>query len=179
MSALLSHQPLFLTRIASFVAVGVVLGFVLTAVPNVELITATCFTAGYCLGSLGGIVVGALTEFLFAGFHPTGSSVGLLLIAQMLGMIIVGLAGSKLASFLENLQKSTSRYLLFLAGFFLTFIFDILTNLAFPIQAGFSFKQTLATLVAGIGFSIVHIISNALIFSVVLPPLLTRLKKMV
>ncbi len=179
MSAVSSNQPLFLTRIASFVAVGVVLGYVLMAIPNVELITATCFTAGYCLGPVGGILVGALTEFLFAGFHPTGSSVGLLLIAQMLGMLFVGFAGGKLAKYLENPQKAAARRILFLAGLLLTFIFDILTNLAFPVQAGFSFTQTLVALVAGIGFSVVHFISNALIFSIVLPPLLTRLKKMV
>ena len=179
MSAPSSNQPLFLTRVASFVAVGVVLGYVLMAVPNVELITTTCFAAGYCLGPVGGILVGALTEFLFAGFHPTGSSFGLLLIAQILGMLFVGFAGGKLAKYLENPQKAAARRILFLAGFLLTFIFDILTNLAFPVQAGFSLYQTLVTLIAGIGFSVVHIICNALIFSIVLPPLLARLKKMV
>jgi hypothetical protein len=179
MSAVSSNQPLFLTRVASFVAVGVVLGYVLMAIPNVELITATCFTAGYCLGPLGGIFVGALTEFLFAGFHPTGSSFGLLLIAQMLGMVFVGFAGSRLSIYIENPQKAASRRLLFLAGLLLTFVFDVLTNIAFPVQAGFSLYQTLVTLIAGIGFSVVHFISNALIFSIVLPPLLARFEKMI
>ena len=172
------HSPLFLTRIASFVAVAVVLGYLLIAIPNVELITATCFAAGFCLGALGGVIVGAMAEFLFAGFHPMGSSIGLVLIAQMLGMAFVGFAGGWISKFLPDPGKFSGRRILFLAGALLTFFFDFLTNLAFPVQAGFPFSQTLAVLATGIVFSLLHIGSNSLIFSIVLPSLLTRLKKM-
>ncbi len=171
-------SPLFLTRIASFIAVAVVLGYLLVAVPNVELVTATCFAAGYSLGIVAGAVVGAMAEFLFAGFHPMGSSVGLLLLAQMCGMALVGFAGGQIAKFLPDPQTFAARRILFVAGALLTFLFDLLTNLAFPLQAGFSSQQTLAMLVAGTGFSILHIGSNSLLFSIVLPSLLIRLKKM-
>jgi hypothetical protein len=164
---------------AAFVAVAVVVGYLLAPVPNVELVTATCFAAGYCLGALAGVVVGAVAEFLFAGLHPMGSSIGLLVVGQMLGMALAGFVGGRVSLFLTNLQSLTSRRILLLLGALLTLIFDLLTNLAFPLQAGFSFSQTRAVLLAGIGFAAIHIVSNSLVFSLVLPSLLSRLKKMV
>jgi hypothetical protein len=163
---------------AAFIAVAVVLGYLLTAIPNVELVTATCFAAGYCLGPAAGAAVGAMAEFLFAGFHPMGSSVGLLLLAQMLGMALVGFAGGRTARLLAAPQSLASRRILFLAGAFVTLVFDLLTNLAFPLQAGFSFSQTLVALAAGVGFAAIHVGSNCLIFSIVLPKVLAQLKRM-
>ncbi len=163
---------------AAFVAVAVVVGYLLAPIPNVELVTATCFAAGYCLGAPGGVLVGAMAEFLFAGLHPMGSSVGLLLIAQMLGMALAGFAGGKASLVLRDLQSLASRRILLVVGALITFVFDLLTNLAFPFQAGFSISQTVAVLLAGIGFAAIHIVSNSLVFSFVLPTVLSRLKKM-
>jgi hypothetical protein len=163
---------------AAFIAVAVSLGYLLVGIPNVELVTATCFAAGYCLGSPAGVIVGAAAEFLFAGFHPMGSSFGLLLLAQMIGMALAGFVGGKMAGFLAAPQSFFSRRILLISGAFLTLIYDLLTNLAFPIQAGFSFSQTLVTLVAGVGFAAIHIISNSLVFSIVLPKVLSQLKRM-
>jgi len=163
---------------AAFIAVAVVLGYLLTPVPNVELVTATCFAAGVCLGATGGVVVGAMGEFLFAGLHPMGSSVGILLLAQMLAMALAGFVGGNISSLVKDFRSFASRRILFVVGAFLTLLFDFLTNLAYPLQAGFSLSQTIAVLVAGIGFAAIHIASNALVFALVLPPVLTRLKKM-
>ncbi|MFH1009817.1 MAG: hypothetical protein V1784_01105 [bacterium] len=171
-------SPLFLTRMAAFIAVAVVLGYLLAPIPNVELVTATCFAAGVCLGATGGLVVGAMGEFLFAGLHPMGSSIGILLLAQMLGMALAGFVGGKVSSLLTGFQGFASRRILFGLGAILTFLFDLLTNLAYPLQAGFSLSQTTAVLAAGIGFAAIHIASNALVFALVLPPVLARLKKM-
>lgn len=163
---------------AAFIAVAVVLGYLLTAIPNVELVTATCFAAGYCLGPAAGAVVGAMAEFLFAGFHPMGSSFGLLLLAQMLGMVMTGFVGGRIAGFLTNPQSFASRRILLVAGAFLTLVFDLLTNLAFPLQAGFSISQTLVALAAGTAFAAIHVGSNCLIFAIVLPKILSQLKRM-
>ena len=174
----INPPTLLLTRMAAFIAVAVVLGYLLTAIPNVELVTATCFAAGYCLGPVAGAAVGAMAEFLFAGFHPMGSSFGLLLLAQMSGMALTGFAGGRIARFLPDPQKFASRRILLVAGAFLTLVFDLLTNLAFPLQAGFSFSQTRVALAAGAAFAIVHIGSNCLVFSIVLPKVLSQLKRM-
>ncbi|MBU1982781.1 hypothetical protein KJ815_00065 [bacterium] len=172
------QSPLFITRVAMFVAVGVAVGWLLSAVPNVELVTAVCFMAGFLLGASAGLLTGALTEALFAGFHPMGSSLGPLLAAQVVGMALVGIAGA-MAARVVGAQRRGLRYAMPVVGLGLiaTIIFDSLTNLAFPLTAGFSISQTAVILAAGIPFAGIHVLSNAVAFSVVVVPLLPRLEK--
>jgi energy-coupling factor transport system substrate-specific component len=174
----LGPAPLLLTRIATFVAVGVVVGLGLAVVPNVELVTAVCFTAGFLLGPSAGFLTGALTEALFAGFHPMGSTLGLVLIAQMLGMGLAGLLGAMASTVAGSAMKGL-RFALIVTGLGLitTFVFDLLTNLAFPVMAGFSVSQYVVVLAAGVPFAVVHLLSNGLVFSVIVTPLLPRLQK--
>jgi uncharacterized membrane protein len=171
------RNPLYLTRIASFVSVGLVVGLALSGVPNVELVTAVCFASGFLLGPAAGLITGGLTEALFAGFNPLGSSMGLLLVAQVIGMSLAGLMGA-LVSRLCN-RTVGFRYVATVVGFgFLTTVlFDILTNLAFPVMAGFSFSQYVVTMVAAVPFAAIHLVSNTLVFLFVVAPLLPRLRK--
>ena len=170
--------PFLLTRIASFTAVGLVAGLALSAIPNVELVTATCFMSGFLLGAAGGAMTGALTETLFAGFHPMGSTLGPVLVAQVAGMTIAGVAGA-LAARLVGRERRGWRFrgTILLLGVCTTLIFDFLTNLAFPFMAGFSFSQGLAVMAAGIPFAAIHIGANVLVFALIVGPLLPRLEK--
>jgi len=166
------------TRIAMFVAVGVAAGWLLSAIPNVELVTAICFSAGFLLGASAGLLTGVLTEALFAGFHPMGSSLGLLLAAQCIGMALVGLTGY-IAARVTGSRRNGLLYAIPVIGFGLlgTLIFDFLTNLAFPLAAGFSVSQTLVSLTIGLPFAAIHLLANAAVFTVIVLPLLPRLEK--
>ncbi|RPH94796.1 hypothetical protein EHM69_06440 [candidate division KSB1 bacterium] len=178
MESRLGRSPLLLTRIATFVAVGVVLGFLLSGIPNVELVTAVCFLSGFLFGFRAGLLTGALTEVIFAGFHPMGSSLGLLLAAQIIGMSLAGASGT-LAALSVGMNRTGLRYGMTVVayGLLTTVFFDFLTNLAFPIMAGFSFSQTLITLAAGVPFAAIHLISNAMVFSLIVVPIIPRLHK--
>ena len=59
-----------LVVMAIFIALAIAGGLVLIAVPNVELLSATVFLAGYMLGAVRGAVVGAIAEFLYSFFNP-------------------------------------------------------------------------------------------------------------
>ncbi|MDD5087443.1 MAG: hypothetical protein PHI18_01420 [bacterium] len=172
------RSPLMVTRIAMLVAVGVAAGWLLSAIPNVELVTAVCFSAGFLLGVPAGLLTGALTEALFAGFHPMGSSLGPLLAAQVMGMAVVGLAGGMAAKIVRS-RRAGFGYAIPVIGFGLlsTVIFDFLTNLAFPLMAGFSIAQTLVSLTIGLPFAAIHLAANAAVFIVIVRPLLPRLEK--
>jgi MFS family permease len=174
----LGRSPLLLTRMAAFVAVGIALGLALAAIPNVELVTAVCFISGFLLGVRAGVVTGGLIEALFAGFHPLGSSLGLVLIAQMAGMALAGLLGG-VAARVTGPSRRGIRYAasIVLAGAVATIVFDALTNLAFPVMAGFSLSQTLVTLAAGVPFAAIHLFSNLLVFGVLVRPLIPRLER--
>lgn len=161
-----------------FVAMGVAAGWLLSAIPNVELVTAICFMAGFLLGTSGGLLTGVLTEILFAGFHPMGSSLGPVLLAQVIGMAFAGLAGA-MAVHLAGSRRSGRRYAVPVVGLgvLTTIFFDLITNLAFPVAAGFSVSQTLVSLTLGIPFAGIHLAANTAVFVFVVLPLVPRLEK--
>lgn len=171
------RTPLMLARVAAFVAVGVVGGLALSTIPNVELVTAICFAAGYLLGAWAGLLTGALVELIFAGFHPMGSSMGFLLLSQMLGMAGAGLTG---ALSRRICGPATGRcYLLVLVSSALisTVWFDVLTNLAYPASVGFVGMDPRVYAAAALPFAAIHIVSNLAVFLVIVAPLMPRLRK--
>lgn len=174
----LGDPPLLLTRLAMFVALGLVAGVALSGIPNVELVTAICFIAGFMLGPIGGVLAGGLTETLFAGFNPMGSSFGLVLVAQVIGMALAGLAGS-LAAFLVRGRGKGLWYVSVMVGLGIltTLFFDLITNLAFPVMAGFSVSGLLFTLAAGVPFALIHLVSNTLVFLTIVVPFVPRLER--
>ncbi len=175
-----ASPPLLLTRTAAFVAVGVALGYLLAPVPNVELVTATCFCAGYLLGFGAGVLCSVLIEALFAGFHPMGSTFGLTLVAQCIGMAGAGAAGAVCAMITQRGAATWIRAALVTTfGILATLWFDLLTNLAFSVAAGFSFEQTLASLVLSAPFAAIHLVSNTLVFLLVVSPILPKLNSII
>lgn len=161
-----------LVRASVFSALAIGLGFSLLMVPNIELISVIVFLAGLTLGKKWGIIVGGTSEMIFSSMNPFGSGLMFppLLISQVLSMIIIGLAGGLLRSVFNRKEYSPKLIaLLAICGFFLTFIFDSLTSLSYPISMGFDFAQTFGIYIAGIGFTLMHQISNAIIFPIVVP----------
>ena len=62
-------------------------------------------------------------------------------------------------------------------GFFCTLWYNGITTLSYPISAGFSFDEALAYSVSGILFTLMHLFSNTLIFTVVVPGYIYRIKE--
>ncbi len=154
-----------------FVALGLSLGFLLLHIPNLEMITATIFIAGYLMGTKEGIIVGFLTEALYSLFNPLGAAAPPLLIAQVISMCFAGYLGGILGS-RKHPTNSTHYIQLGLAGFLSTSIFAILTTLSFVLLMGLSFRELVGSFIAGLGFYAMHIISNILIFISIVPLLL-------
>ena len=155
-----------------FAALAVGLGYSLLLIPNVELITVVIFLSGLTLGIRWGILVGAVSEFIFSAMNPLGSGLIFppLMAVQIISMISVGLTGGLLKPIFFKKNLSFFRVVtLGLTGFLLTFIFDSLTTLSYPIGSGFDWTQTWAIYLLGIGFTIIHQISNGIIFAVGVP----------
>lgn len=167
-----------LVRAAIFTALAIGLGFSLLMVPNIELITVIVFLAGLTLGVRWGILVGGTAEALFSIFNPFGSGLVFppLLFSQTIAMVIIGAAGGLLRKIYFR-KAFTKKYIVALAltGFILTFIFDSLTTLSYPISVGFDFSQTFGIYLTGIGFTLLHQISNAIIFTIVVPRVIKHL----
>ncbi len=167
-----------LVRAAMFSAMTVGAGFALVVVPNVELVTLMIFISGLALGFRWGIIVGGVSEFIFSVLNPVGSGLMFppLLISQVLSMMIIGGIGGLLRYWFWRSHFSM-KYIVGagITGVVLTFIFDTLTSLSYPISAGFAWKETLAIYIQGMMFLIVHHVSNGIVFLVGIPLVVPRI----
>ncbi|MFQ6673641.1 MAG: hypothetical protein ACE5GH_02505 [Fidelibacterota bacterium] len=162
-----------------FAALAVGAGYALLLIPNVELITAIVFAGGVYLGTGWGLTVGVLAEFVFSAANPLGSGLVFLplLAAQVVGMGVVGSIGGMLRKPLLSQDWPLAKVLFLGAvGAVLTLVYDTLTTLSYPVAAGFQLKQTVAVYLAGMAFTVLHQVSNAIIFATALPRLFSRVK---
>lgn len=158
-----------------FIALAVGLGFALVTIPNFEMVTATIFIAGWILGPGMGALVGFVAELIFSGINPAGSGFIFppLLIAQLISMTLIGFVGG-LARRGEIffLASPVGVFGLGALGAIVTIIFDLLTTLSYPFAAGFNQTQIWVTLGIGALFYSVHVVSNAVIFAIIIPSIL-------
>jgi len=152
-----------------FAGVAAAAGYMLMFIPNIEAVTLVLFVAGYKLGIKRGILAAIIAAFLYFGLNPQGGLFPPLLTAQIIGVSAAPVLGA-----LFRLLKSLVLRLLSLPilAIIATVWYDLLTNLAYPLSIGLNYKGILITLSAGIPFSLVHNISNVIIFSVFIPPFL-------
>ncbi len=161
-----------LVRASIFSALAIGAGFALLMIPNVELITVIIFTAGLSLGTGWGIMIGGTSEMIFSGLNPLGSGLSFppLLFTQIIGMAAVGGVGGLLTNtFLVKKYTKGRLVLLGVTGFLVTFIFDSLTTLSYPISAGFDISRTIGLYISGMGFTLLHQVANGFIFIVGIP----------
>lgn len=168
------HREIILMAI--FIALAVAGGFFLAQFPNIELVTAIIFLSGMLLGSKRGAFIGAVAEFLYSFFNPYGMAAPPLLLAQISSMALTGAAGGVMQKFFRQHQPPIG--LLGFTGFFLTFIFDLLTTLSFTLFVGTGLPGFITAITFGLYFYIAHQISNGMIFAVLLPILLRHLHKL-
>jgi len=157
------------TLSSAFVGLGVALGYLFAFIPNVEVISFVAFSSGVILGWRRGTFTAGLMFLIFAVLNPFGVSPFPLLITQIIGGSIFGLLGGILRYWLIDRADSKALMLLSgLAGVLLTLLYDLLTNLGAYITIG-SPGPLWIFLGAGVTLSLVHVISNALIFGLLSP----------
>lgn len=157
-----------------FVALVVVLGFLLAEVPNVELMTVSVFLSGVILGWRSGATIGLLSIVCYSLFNPYGPPLPPLLIVQALGFALVGWAGGMLRTSIA--ERGRASYLFSaLAGLLLTLVYDFLTTFATAVVvlgAGGVVHGLKGFFVAGALFIVVHTLSNTIVFAVTAVPVL-------
>jgi uncharacterized membrane protein len=150
-------------------AAAVAGGYLLIAVPNVELVSMTVAMAGLMFGPRAGATVGIFAMGIFGALNVFGIPYPPVWVAQMLGQAAIGLFfGLVRRSYVKQgsiLRAWTGAVMAAL----LTFFYDLLTNLAFPIGTAVPVSGWWPYLVAGIPFAITHLVSNVLLFAFVLP----------
>ena len=172
-------SPSNLVKAATFCAVAIGMGFSLILIPNIELITVVVFLSGLYLGIRWGGVVGMTSMAIYSGMNPMGSGLSFppLFAMQIIGMSLTGIIGGLVRPFF--FVKQFNVFLissLAILGFTVTLIYDMLTLIAYPIAAGLGFSGILAALIKGLGFTLLHEISNAIVFAISIPRVIKLLK---
>ena len=160
---------------AMFTAIFIASGWALAMVPNIEVVTAVAFVSGVTLGARTGMLIGAGGMFLFSATNPVGSGLAfpLLLVSQIVAMAVVGASGGIFFSVsLKKLHSTAGRLTLAVTGLAVTLLYDGLTSISFPLFSGAGRAEIIAVLVAGLVFTLVHQISNTLIFFLLVPRLI-------
>ena len=168
-----------LVRAAIFCALAIGMGFSLMMVPNVELITVIVFLSGLTLRWKWGALVGSTAIFIYSGMNPMGSGLSFppLFIMQIFAMALIGSLGGWLRHiFFVKEMNAFNLVGLALVGFFSTLMYDIFTLIAYPLAAGLGLPGIMAALVKGLGFTLLHEISNAIVFVIAIPNVVKHLK---
>ena len=165
-----------LTLMGIFTALGVSLAFAFTNIPNVEMVTAIIFISGYMMGIREGLINGIITEGIYSAFNPYGMAALPIFIAQILAMGFAGIMGGIWRKY--SPKKTRTFYIgLALTGLFLTIVFGLLTTVAFLMMTKITIEMLIGSLFYGLGFYIIHMISNTLIFFTIVPVLINVLGK--
>lgn len=137
--------------------------------PNVEFTSLICFTVGVIFGAWTGAFLGGMTMFINGFFSPWGFA-GLIMPFQMIGMVIIGIAGGIYRKSLKGNPSSSRLISIEVAalGAFLTLIYDIITNAGFALLFNL---DLIFVLIIGTWFTIIHVGSNSALFALSFLPL--------
>ena len=174
-----SHRKISNSRWVSITAIMTALALVgnyaLVAIPNLELGSTVLFVTAYIFGATMAIWSTLIMSLLFGIINPWGAFIPQIWISQVLGWFYVVAAGSIMGrQGKSGKQLQPRKWELAITGGFVTFIFEQITNLGYSITFGIPF---LIAVTAAIPFSVVHIVSNAVIFAQVVPIMDTSLRK--
>ncbi len=160
-----------LVLMAILTALAVALGMLLVHVPNIELVSFTVFVSGAVLGRWRGACLGMIAMGLYSGVNPIGSGLGIppMFVAQVLATGFIGFAGGLLRGIWRMGARAREVILAAVTGLALTGIYQVgvVTGLAVAsLDVGTGFK---AAFVANAFFSTVHMVSNTIVFAVLVP----------
>jgi hypothetical protein len=146
---------------------------------NLEFTSVIVFVAGMVFGVLFGALLGTSVMFVNGFLSPYGFA-GIILPFQIIGMTSIGVAGglySKMAKF--SLSKGGFIETAIL-GAFLTFIYDVVTNVGTAVSiSGLPFPQALIlVLITGAVPSVIHVGWNTVLFGGLVAPLVNAMHKM-
>jgi len=167
-----------IATISLFSALAYAGGFLLIAVPNIEIFTAIVFLAGVLLGPRNGAIVGVVAQTLYSVFNPYGMSPLPLMLAQIVNRAFVGWVGGWFRQKSLSGESTLKKAIQFgTAGLFLTLLYDLMAFLSFQWMSGFSFQQMQASFALGVPFYLIHSLGNTAIFALAIPAVLKAIDK--
>ncbi|MFX1604702.1 MAG: ECF transporter S component [Promethearchaeota archaeon] len=160
---------------AIMTALALVGNYALVAIPNLELGSTVLFVTAYIFGAHMAIWATLIMSLLFGIINPWGAFIPQIWASQVTGWFYIVTIGSIMGKKGKDGKRlEPRRWELAITGAFVTFIFEQITNLGYSTTFGVPFFLAVT---AAIPFSVMHILSNAVIFSQVVPMLDTALRR--
>jgi len=133
--------------------------------PNIEFTSLICFLTGFLFGAFFGALLGTLTMFINGFLSPWGLA-GIIMPFQILGMALMGFSGGVYRKSLgENLSvRWFSNFEVAFLAAFLTLVYDVITNVGYAVLFD---VDIIFVLIVGTWFTIVHVVSNTVLFGTV------------
>jgi hypothetical protein len=155
-----------------FAALALAITYPMAGIPNIKFFEVCLFISGLFLGYWGGFTVPLVAGIIYILFNPNGpQTIPLVGLAQLFGFLLFGLFGALFRKMiLANKNRIVGMTFCAAVGVVLTFVYDVITNAAF----GLTINAIWPTIVSGVGFSLVHMAANGLIFGVA-EPLMVKL----
>ncbi len=147
---------------------------------NVKFMDVIVFVGGFCFGPLVGGLVGVFSWAIYGSINPLGFVLSVW-VSTMVGEAIFGICGGlvKLFIFRKNSRivndKLGAAVLFAVSSLFLTFAYDLLTNLAYAYT--YNINYIVAIIVGFVPFGILHLLSNALFFGIGCVPAINIISK--
>ena len=165
-----------LVKAAIFNSIAIGLGFAFLFIPNVEFISVVVFISGLTLGTLFGLIVGGTSMLIYSGLNPLGSGLIFLplFFSQIIAMAGIGIFGSLNRYLLVKLPVKTLVPFTAVLGALSAIWYDLMITIAYPISIGQNLNEIITFAISGLLFTTTHIISNSLIFSIVIPTYINR-----
>nr|MBN2277594.1 ECF transporter S component [candidate division Zixibacteria bacterium] len=158
-----------ITRVAIFAALVFIFSYFTSLLYNVNPSFFIVFAAGFAWGIWPGIGVGVIGFFLWSNFNPFGPAPFPLLLSQLLGIsfsAIIGAFAARLPITFRRLNLNVI-FILALSGLLCGLIFHLIVD----IVDAYLFQPFWPRLIGGLLFSLITIVSNAIIFPLLHPVL--------
>jgi len=157
--------------VAILAATALTGNYALVGFPNVELSSVMVFLSGYLFGIPVGASVGLFAMTIFEFLNPWGPFIPPIGLAVIGCTMLSGVLGGAVGSGRRYNKHTGAKWYAAVAllGAVFSIFFDLVTNYAYSVTFGVPF---LVALVMGVPFSVVHVISNLLLFGLLTPPVL-------
>jgi len=135
--------------------------------PNIEFTSLICFLTGFLFGSFFGVSVGALTMLLNGFLSPWGFGATNIPF-QILGMALIGFVGGVYRKSCTRTTNPSVRWFsleVSLLAAFLTLFYDLITTISYVMLFN---VNIIMALISGAWFTIVHVVSNTVLFGTAL-----------
>ncbi|MFW9807955.1 MAG: hypothetical protein ACFFE6_01125 [Candidatus Thorarchaeota archaeon] len=160
-------QSRWVSITAIMTALALVGNYALVAVPNLELGSSILFLTAYIFGMHMAIWSTLIMSLLFGIINPWGAFIPQIWISQVIGWFYIVTIGSIMGRLGPNGERPEPRkWELAFTGAFVTFIFEQVTNIGYSVTFGVPFYLAVT---AAIPFTLLHIFSNSIVFSQVVP----------